>query len=264
MTTQGIEDIDPAISDEIEPLTTILAIKCSDGIVMASDSQSTLRVEKTKTLGVTKVFEVNNFMCVGGAGDADNVKLFVEHLTQQFPNISSSEIEFQDNIQKIFWRAHKKYNLDSREFLGNDACPFNPTLLVGAKNEDKSFGLYLLKNTMVYPQHEPVVIGSGGNLARLVIKILNRGMVVAGGSLHELPVEDVIGISCYIINEVKESDSHSGGETKVAVVGSNGVETLSQEKIQENFDRFLGIMAVGFAPLGLSEEDIKKIWLYGK
>jgi 20S proteasome alpha/beta subunit len=117
---------------------------------------------------------------------------------------------------------------------------------------------------MIYLLHEPVVIGSGGDLARLLIKMINRGMTVAGGSLHELPVEDVIGISCYIINEVKESDSHSGGETKVAVVGSNGVETLSQEKIQENFDRFLGIMAVGFAPLGLSEEDIKKIWLYGK
>ena len=110
---------------------------------------------------------------------------------------------------------------------------------------------------MVYPKNEHVVIGSGGDLARLVIKILNRSMAIAGGSLHELTVEEAISVSCYIINEVKESDSQSGGETKVVVIDSNGVEELSREKIQENF-KFLGIMTVGFSPLGLAAEVIKK------
>ena len=61
-----IEDIDPNITDETEQLTTIVAIKCPDAIVMASDSQATVRVEKMKTLGVTKIFNINNFMGVGG------------------------------------------------------------------------------------------------------------------------------------------------------------------------------------------------------
>lgn len=65
-TQSEIEDIDPNITDETEQLTTIVAIKCPDAIVMASDSQATVRVEKMKTLGVTKIFNINNFMGVGG------------------------------------------------------------------------------------------------------------------------------------------------------------------------------------------------------
>jgi 20S proteasome alpha/beta subunit len=218
MITEGIEDIDPTITDETEPLTTIVAIKCPDGIVMASDSQATVR-DKTKTLGVTKIFDVNNFIGGGGSGDADNIILFVEHLREEFPRMSSTESEFRDKIQNVFWRLSKKYNLDAREYLGINAHPFNPTLLVGTKNEDNSFGLYLLKeNGMVYPKNEHMVIGSGGDLARLVIKQLNRSMTVADGSLHKLPIEDAIIVSCYIINDVKESDSQSGGETKVVLI----------------------------------------------
>ena len=264
MITQGMEDIDPNITDETESLTTILAIKCPDGIVMASDSQATVRVEKAKSLGVTKVFNVNNFIRVGGSGDADNITLFVEHLIQEFPQMLSTESEFRDKIQNVFWRLHKKYNSDSREFLGINAHPFNPTLLVGAKNEDNSFGLYLLKeNGMVYPKNEHVVIGSGGDLARLVIKQLNRSMTVADGSLHKLPVDGAISVSCYIINEVKESDIQSGGETKVMVIDSKGVKALSREEVQLNYDKFLGIMTVGLAPFGLSVENIKKLWPTG-
>ncbi len=178
--------------------------------------------------------------------------------------MSSTESEFRDKMQNVFRRLHKKYNLDAREYLGINANPFNPILLVGAKNEDNSFGIYLLKeNVMVYSKNEYIVIGSGGNLARLVIKQLNRGMAVAGGSLHKLPVEDAVRVSCYIINEVKESDSQSGGETKVVVIDSKGVKALSRDEVQKNYDIFLGIMTVGFAPIGLSAEDIKKMWPTG-
>jgi 20S proteasome alpha/beta subunit len=161
----------------------------------------------------------------------------------------------------MFWHLHKKYNLDAREYLGINAHPFNPTLLAGAKNEDNSFGLYLLKeNGMVYPKNEHTVIGSGSDLARLVIKQLNRSMAVAGGSLHKLPVEDAVKVSCYIINEVKESDSQSGGETKVVVVDSKGVKALSRDEVQKNYDEFLGIMTLTSASLGISAEDTKKMW----
>ncbi|NAL78157.1 hypothetical protein DYY65_07905 [Nitrososphaera sp. AFS] len=264
MITEGIEDIDPNRTDETDPLTTIVAIKCPDGIVMASDSQATVRAERAKMLGVTKISNVNNFIAIGGSGDADNITLFVEHLREEFPQMSSTKSEFRDKIQNVFWCLHKKYNLDSREFLGINAHPFNPTLLVGAKNEDNSFGLYLLKeNGMVYPKDEHMVIGSGGDLARLVIKQLNRSMAVAGGSLHNLPVEDAIIVACYIINEVKESDSQSGGETKVVLIDSKGVRALSRDDVQKNYDKFLGIMTVGLAQIGLSAEEIKKLWPTG-
>ncbi|MGC1932277.1 MAG: hypothetical protein WA667_25170, partial [Candidatus Nitrosopolaris sp.] len=227
----------------------------------ASDSQATVRVEKTKTLGVSKIFNVNNFICVGGSGDTDNIMLFVDRLTQEFPLMSPTENAFRDKIENEILRLHKKYNLDAREYLGQDINRFNPTLLVGAKNADNTFGLYLIKeNGMVYPKNEHVVIGSGGDLARLVIKQFNRSMAVAGVVLHDLSVEDALPISCYIINEVKESDSQSGGETKVVIVDSKGVKALSRDDVQKNYDEFLGIMTLATASIGIPAEDSKKMW----
>jgi 20S proteasome alpha/beta subunit len=267
MITERITDIDPDITDEIDPLTTIVAIKCPDGIVMASDSQATQKVKTTKTLGVTKIFNVNNFMGVGGSGDADDTILFVDHLRQEFPRMSSTENAFRDKIQKTFWRLNKKYNLDARHYLGPNANPFNPTLLVGVKNANKSFGLYLLKNNMmVYPKNEYEVIGSGGDLARLVIKQINRSIAIVKLSLPKLPIEHAAVLSSYIINEVKESDSQSGGETKVVVINSNGVKELPSDEVQKNYNTFLEVIAKGFAPIfegELSEEQIKKAWAKG-
>jgi hypothetical protein len=89
-------------------------------------------------------------------------------------------------------------------------------------------------------------------------------MTIAGGSLHLLPVEDAISVSCYIINEVKESDSQSGGDTKVVVVDSKGVKELSRQEVQLNYDKFLGMMSMALASTGLSPEDIKKFWPRGQ
>ena len=105
-----------------------------------------------------------------------------------------------------------------------------------------------------------IVIGSGGDLARLVIKQLNRSMVIAGGSLHNMSVEGALPMCCYIINEVKESDSYSGGETKVVVVNFEGAKELSLNEVQENYDKFLSVMADAYASIGISAEDIKKMW----
>ena len=107
------------LMDEEEPLTTIVGLKCTDGIVMASDSQATVRDDKTKILGVTKIFNINNFMAVGGSGDADNVTLFVENLIGEFPQMLATEGVLRDKIQNLTLRLHKKYNLDAKEFLGN-------------------------------------------------------------------------------------------------------------------------------------------------
>ena len=57
-------------------------------------------------------------------GGADNILLFVEHLREGFPKMLSTEGEFQDQLQKIFWHLHKKYNLDARQYRGQNTNPF--------------------------------------------------------------------------------------------------------------------------------------------
>jgi hypothetical protein len=48
--------------------------------------------------------------------------------------------------------------LEAIEYVNRNANPFNPILLVGAKNADNSSGLYLLKEEgMVYPKVKKTV-----------------------------------------------------------------------------------------------------------
>lgn len=156
--------------------------------------------------------------------------------------------------------------MDVQQYLDKDAKPFDLTLLVGSKNADGSFGLYLIKNNaMVYPKYEYQAIGSGGDLARVVIKQLNRSMDIVGGSLHKMSAAGVVKAACYIINEVKDSDSQSGGQTRVVMIDSNGVRELSPEEVRQNYDEFLIVIAVGYSRIfqGLSIEQIKKMWPTG-
>jgi 20S proteasome alpha/beta subunit len=257
------EDIDPTITDIEEQLTTIIAIRCPDGIVIASDSQTTEL--RTKTLDVTKVSLANDFMAVGGSGDADNIRLFIEHLKQEFAQASPTEPEFRAKIENLLLRLHKKYNLDTREYLGKDVNPFQPNLVVATKNGDDSFGLYLLRaNGMVYHIDQYRVIGTGDDLARLVIKQLNRSLERFGQALHTVPVELSVRFACYIINEVKESDNKSGGITKVVVINASGLRELSDDEVQSYYKSFIDVNVVGFSKLfegsGLSNEDLRKMF----
>jgi 20S proteasome alpha/beta subunit len=217
-----------------------------------------------KTLGVTKVFVVNDFIAAGGSGDADDVKLVIQQMKRDFVNVASNQLEFVDKIEELLWGLHKKYNVKAREYLGQTAEPFKPNLLVGAKTIDGSFGLYLLKdNGRVSAIDDHRIIGSGGDLARLVIKQLNRGLALVGRQLHNGHVNDVVKLACYIIiNEVKESDSQSGGQTKVVVIDSNGVRELPQEEVNGNYDELLGKMTKGISPMfpGLSIDDLRKLY----
>ena len=76
------------LMDEDEPLTTIVGVKCHDGIVLTSDSQAEGRI---KSLGVTKVFVLKDFMALGGSGDADSIRLFKDAAETEFTQILPTE-----------------------------------------------------------------------------------------------------------------------------------------------------------------------------
>lgn len=46
MSTQNIEYIKSDIYDDLKAMTTVVGIKCGDGIIIASDSQATSNTEK--------------------------------------------------------------------------------------------------------------------------------------------------------------------------------------------------------------------------
>jgi hypothetical protein len=79
-------------------LKTVIGIKCTDGIVIASDSQATSKSQRTKTLGVSKIFQINDSSLLAGAADGGHIKILVEELKDQLSRYQTSIIRFiEDN-----------------------------------------------------------------------------------------------------------------------------------------------------------------------
>lgn len=243
-------EVDADSNEYVEPMTTLIGIKCVDGIVMASDSQATHRVERTKTLGATKIFIINNFMTVGGAGNAYDIKLLVEELEKQFSKQPLSEDDTRELIRRIVLGLHKRYNTDQIQYLGERAKElFRPVAVIGIQLKEGDFGLYLVnEDAMVYPIEEQL-LGQGAPLARLVMKQVNRSLGVFNVSLSKLSVDHVIKFACYIINEVKDSDNMTGGLTKVSKIDVNGAKELSQDDITDSYNAFSDAFSFGMAKI---------------
>lgn len=90
-------------------MTTILGIECKDGVVIASDSQATID-NKRKSMDITKITKINEYVVGGGAGDADHIKLFMEQMKEQLPNNPLSNTTLKEKIENIFLQLYKKYN----------------------------------------------------------------------------------------------------------------------------------------------------------
>ena len=58
-------------------MTTVIAIKCKDGIVIASDTQGTSNTIKLKA---KKIYGINKFIGLDGAGDSSQIKCVVNQL----------------------------------------------------------------------------------------------------------------------------------------------------------------------------------------
>src|SRR5688572_16612328 len=87
------DDIKYIIEDtvELEPLTTVIGIKCNDGIILASDSQFT--ADKMKFFGGSKLFKINNFVALGAAGNVSQMTMLADALKQKLGENIFSELE---------------------------------------------------------------------------------------------------------------------------------------------------------------------------
>jgi hypothetical protein len=99
------------------------------------------------------------------------------------------------------------------------------------------------------------------------MKILDRGLDFFGMKLNRLPTTLVVKTACYIINEVKESDSASGGMTKVVVVDTSGVRELPAEEVERNYkdyvDMNVKLLGLIFEKSGVSLDGLERLFPKG-
>jgi 20S proteasome alpha/beta subunit len=219
-------------------MTTIIGIKCKDGIVLASDSQATSPI--MKNMQVSKIFQINHNIGIGTSGSEPSIKVLVESLQQSITlEDLESEQKLKEKTESILLELHRYYNVERSRKLGFDQkniqLSFIVDALVGAKLSNDEFCLlHIMQNGWIDKVNTYRAIGSGFPLANLVFTQQNRIPMMEGKSISDLEINYNIWIASYVINEVKAVEPYTGGNTRIVVIGDEGFQEIP-DKIQHDF-----------------------------
>jgi 20S proteasome alpha/beta subunit len=232
--------IDELEYNEAEPLTTALAIKCNEGIVFASDSQSTSDFKKSKTRGISKIFKINNNTALTGSGDSLHINIVASELKKFFPNKPLKSENLRKKLESLLLDLHKKHNTIRSELLGYGETKslFRPICIVGAKCVDGYFLYCLREDAWIEPIQDYIAIGSGKELARLLIDQQARFPKSIGQSMNDLELGHCAYISLLALNEIKKFDNQTGGDINVTYISDKGVIEVSPEEVNKDYQNF--------------------------
>ncbi len=219
---------------ESESLTTILGIKNKDGIIIASDSQFTGL--DGKDFG-SKIFKINDSMILGISGRMDQMAILVKRLEQKFKNKIFSKFV----LESILLKLHEEYNIRWTKALKKDTTIFNPPSILDVRTKDGEFELYRIlfdPDPWLESVEYYKTLGSGQNLANLVIKQQIRMIHAMNQTFISIPLQYCLFIACSVMNEVKANDSFSSGITQMAMVSKDKVAFSNKNEI-ENFYNFM-------------------------
>lgn len=252
---------------KLKSMTTALAIKCIDGIVLASDSQSSTGTTK---LTVAKIHKIKSNLGLVGAGDFAQVIDLVNFLKKN--QYSESSDRLLTELNSYLLQLHVEKNvpyLNSLNQVLEDRFPFTPEFLIGAKTENNfhiyhggfdEIGKFKCKTCVISEKLEPFeTVGSGGHYTSLILNQLNRIYDSMGNVLSELRYETNIGIACYVINEVKNFDLFSGGDTQIVVIDKNGYNQISIDRQADYYEKMIENLSDSLSKELSSNGNIKKI-----
>jgi 20S proteasome alpha/beta subunit len=227
------EEIDVVTEDPTLELTTVLGLKFKDALVMASDSQSTSKSGTTKKLDSTKIIQINKFMGLTGSGDSYQIRIVADEAKGRFEEKKFSQRELEKTLNTMIKDLHRQHNTLRSEELGYREIKtmFHPQCLVGAAHSDNTLGLYLIRDdAWVEPVDDYQIIGSGNYIGNFIISQQIRAFESQNMKLSSADVNYGVFLACYIINEIKNFDTKTGGSVNVAVIHNGGfVELLEKD-----------------------------------
>jgi 20S proteasome alpha/beta subunit len=235
-------------------MTTVVAIKSSDGIILASDSQGTNNT--MKDLEISKIFRINDSIGVGAAGDIGHIGVLIDKLKEQLePRKFKTELELRHTVDDIICQLFRKYDVERSERLGfsKTVFLFEPSAIVGAKLDNDTFALYRLRfPPWVDPIEEYDAIGSGDVYAKLLVRQQRRA-IPFGRS-------DTLDYNAWVcmlaINEIKTIDVNTGGNIQIASLDKeHGFRQLSRDDARNLYNEYRDIIATELSKkVGISKE----------
>jgi 20S proteasome alpha/beta subunit len=199
-------------------MTTILAINCNDGMVIASDSQVTMvdvkRSQEDK-IYQTKINE-NVDVILAGSGKSAYISRFIDFFEE---HREDREIKQPRDCADLCE--------DIIRLLRSDRYPdFDINIIICIRinrNQESHFGLYTLYPLGIAEKADNYdCIGSGSTIVEYILyRLWFKG----------IGTEQAKKIAIYAIDEVKKIDPYSGGFTRVTIIKKDEIKSMNIDEI---------------------------------
>lgn len=175
-------------------------------------------------------------------------------------------------LNKCLLKLHNERNMSHLQALNqilDNQFPFTSEIQIDAKIKDGDFHIYHggFGEVGVYKAKVPdlseiyefcYTIGSGRHYASLILKQQNRLFEsLCGNNLSQLPLEVNIGIACHVIDEVKDYDIQTGGDTQVLIMDNEKCNEITLDKQSSNYQTMIDSLSNSLKNRPI--EDIKNI-----
>ncbi len=195
-------------------LTTIFAIKCSDGLVMCSDTQATVAGQAKET--ATKITFVGENAILGCSGN----ELYIQKLEDAFESFSSDTTGYKQSITECVRSYSKEVSTDmaaagTRRFADGTVPRLYETDALLAFS-DSSFVIHLFQVNAPYGAFEEkkppfrLSVGSGGFISNFVLKTVEeRIFSVVELGWQDMTMKEVMQFSAFLIFVVGQYEANT-------------------------------------------------------
>jgi proteasome beta subunit len=203
--------------------TTIVGIVCKDGVVMASDRQSTAgTIVMNKNSEKTK--RINDYLLVSGTGMVSDI--------QRIEKVLSAELKLKELRSKSRPSVKQSANLLSNMLYSGirqpSMIPTQMGSLIGGFNEDGTCELYSVEpaGSVVKVEDYDANFGSG---MPYVLGLLERQYKKG------LSVEEGVKLAVECIKSSTQRDVGSGFGVDVFAITKSGIKKVVSQEIQANY-----------------------------
>ena len=118
---------------EPESLTTVVGIKCDEGIIFASDSLYTGDISR---MFGSKIYGINKSVILGATGRIDQISMLENALKQKLKDNTYDDDAWRFDVEEVLLELHEKYNIRWTKKLKKETTVFKPQSILGAKLKD--------------------------------------------------------------------------------------------------------------------------------
>lgn len=203
--------------------TTILGVVCKDGIVMASDRQSTAgNIVMNKNSEKTK--QINDYILISGTGMVSDI--------QRVAKLLPAELKLKELRSKsrpsVKQSASLLSNISYSGIRQPSMIPQQAGFLLGGYNEDGTVELYSIEpaGSSIKVEDYDANFGSG---MPYVLGLLERQYK------KNMSVEDGVKLAVEAIKSSTQRDTGSGHGIDVFTITKDGIKKVVSQEIQPNY-----------------------------